>query len=67
MAGPGPLRVWSGSLLVGEEPYLAMTLAHALGHNRFEILASDIQHPRAGHGPKGLYPVEDAQDIPKAY
>lgn len=68
MAGPGPLRVWSGACSSGEEPYtLAMTLAHALGHNRFEILASDISTRVLATAQKGLYPVEDAQDIPKAY
>lgn len=62
------LRLWCGASSTGEEPYtLAMTLAKALGSRRFEILASDISMRVLATAKKGLYPLEDAQDIPKPY
>ncbi|MGQ0598577.1 CheR family methyltransferase [Aquabacterium sp.] len=62
------VRVWSGACSSGEEPYtLAMTLADALGHWRFEILASDISTRVLETARKGMYPLEDAADIPKPY
>ncbi|MDE2593466.1 MAG: protein-glutamate O-methyltransferase CheR [Burkholderiales bacterium] len=62
------LRLWCGASSTGEEPYtLAMTLAKALGPRKFEILASDISTRVLATAKKGLYPVEDAQDIPKPY
>lgn len=67
-ANANPLRVWSGASSTGEEPYtIAMTLAEALGHWRFEILASDISTRVLATARKALYPIEDAQDIPKAF
>ncbi|MGE5452089.1 MAG: CheR family methyltransferase [Acidobacteriota bacterium] len=67
LANQAGIRVWSGACSSGEEPYtLAMTLAHALGHWRFEILASDISTRVLATAQKALYPIEDAQDIPKA-
>jgi chemotaxis protein methyltransferase CheR len=61
----GAVRVWSGACSTGEEPYtLAMVLMHALGHARFEILASDISTRVLHQARQGLYPIEDAKDIP---
>lgn len=60
------VRVWSGACSSGEEPYtLAMTLAETLGHGRFDILASDISTRVLATAQKGMYPMEDAKDIPK--
>lgn len=66
LANQTAVRVWSGACSTGEEPYtLAMTLAQTLGHWRFEILASDISTRVLATAQKALYPIEDAQDIPK--
>lgn len=60
-------RVWCGACSTGEEPYtIAMVLAEAMGHSRFEILASDISTRVLEVARKGLYPVADAQPIPSA-
>ena len=68
MATSSNLRVWCGACSTGEEPYtLAMTLAQAMGNLRFDILASDISTRVLATAEKGLYPVEDAQDIPKLF
>lgn len=68
LSGQGNLRIWSGACSTGEEPYtLAMTLAQAMGNLRFDILASDISTRVLATAKTGLYPVEDAQDIPKPY
>jgi chemotaxis protein methyltransferase CheR len=59
------IRIWCGASSSGEEPYtIAMTLAQALGHTRFDILASDISTRVLETARKGLYPLEDAKDIP---
>jgi chemotaxis protein methyltransferase CheR len=59
------VRIWCGASSTGEEPYtLAMTLAESLGTTRFDILASDISTRVLQTARKGLYPIEDAKDIP---
>jgi chemotaxis protein methyltransferase CheR len=61
------VRIWCGASSTGEEPYtIAMTLAEALGHTRFDILASDISTRVLETARKALYPIEDAKDIPAA-
>lgn len=63
----GEVRVWSAACSSGEEPYtLAMVLAESLGHTRFEILASDISTRVLETARQGLYPIDDAANIPKA-
>lgn len=60
-------RIWCGACSTGEEPYtIAMVLAEALGHSRFEILASDISTRVLEAARRGLYPVADAKPIPSA-
>jgi chemotaxis protein methyltransferase CheR len=62
----GPIRIWSGASSTGEEPYtIAMVLAEALGHMRFEVLASDISSRVLNTARRGLYPMEDAANIPR--
>ncbi|TAK88744.1 MAG: protein-glutamate O-methyltransferase CheR [Aquabacterium sp.] len=61
------VRIWSAACSSGEEPYtLAMVLAEALGHTRFDILASDISTRVLETARQGLYPIEDAANIPKS-
>ncbi len=67
MRAQSPLRVWCGASSTGEEPYtIAMTLAESLGHMRFDILASDISSRVLQTAEQALYPMEDAEDIPRA-
>jgi chemotaxis protein methyltransferase CheR len=66
LKGKGSIRVWCAASSTGEEPYtIAMTLAEALGHLRFEILASDISTRVLNTARKALYPMDDAANIPK--
>ncbi len=66
LKGRSSIRVWCAASSTGEEPYsIAMTLAEALGHRRFEILASDISTRVLDTARKGLYPLEDAENIPR--
>jgi chemotaxis protein methyltransferase CheR len=66
LRGRSNIRFWSAACSTGEEPYtLAMVMAEALGHTRFEILASDISTRVLATARKGLYPMEDAQNIPR--
>jgi chemotaxis protein methyltransferase CheR len=63
-----PFRVWSAASSSGQEPYsIAMILAQHLGHQPWEVLASDIslrvlEKARVGH-----YPMEQAKNIPPHY
>jgi len=62
--GRSGVRVWCGACSTGEEPYsIAMTLAHALGHTRFEVLASDISTRVLDAARQALYPLDDAHAI----
>jgi len=66
LKGRGRIRVWCAASSTGEEPYtIAMTLAEALGHRRFDILASDISTRVLDTARRGLYPMADADDIPR--
>ncbi len=61
------VRIWCGASSTGEEPYtIAMVLAETLGHMRFEVLASDISSRVLKTAEKALYPIEDADNIPRA-
>ncbi|MFT3859164.1 MAG: protein-glutamate O-methyltransferase CheR [Aquabacterium sp.] len=64
----GAMRVWSAGCSTGQEPYtIAMVLLHALGHERFEILASDINTRVLQEAGAARYPIEQARDIPWSY
>jgi chemotaxis protein methyltransferase CheR len=63
-----PFRLWSAASSSGEEPYsLAMLLADVLGEAPWEIIASDISSRILEQARSSLYPMERAEDIPKAY
>jgi chemotaxis protein methyltransferase CheR len=66
LRGQSSVRIWSGASSTGEEPYtIAMVLAEALGHLRFEILASDISSRVLNTAKQALYPLEEVDNIPK--
>lgn len=66
--GKGPLRIWSGACSSGEEPYtLAMVLADCLGKRPWEIVASDLSSRVLAMADAGVYPLDDAANVPKAY
>ena len=68
LKGQGAVRIWSGACSSGEEPYsLAMTLADCLGHQAWEILASDISTKVLETAQGGHYPMARASDIPPDY
>lgn len=62
-------RLWSAACSSGEEPYsLAMLLTDALGEAaEWEIVASDLSTRVLDQARRGLYPLERAEEIPKAY
>ena len=68
-APPGrAFRVWSAACSSGEEPYtIAMVAADTLGERPWEVLASDISTRVLDSARQGLYPIERAEHIPKAY
>lgn len=60
--------LWSAASSTGEEPYsLAMTLAEYLGPSPWSMLASDISTRVLKTARTGLYPLDDAKNIPKSY
>ncbi|MCB6183964.1 protein-glutamate O-methyltransferase CheR [Leeia sp. TBRC 13508] len=62
------VRIWCGASSTGEEPYtIAMMLAEHLGSSVWELLASDISTRVLDTARKALYPLEDAEGIPKPY
>ncbi|MEY2333983.1 CheR family methyltransferase [Acidithiobacillus ferrianus] len=61
------LRIWSAACSSGEEPYsIAMVLAERRGRG-WEILASDLSTRVLASAARGIYPLERAEKIPKAY
>lgn len=64
--GRATLRIWSGACSTGEEPYsIAMTLAETLGNRPWELVASDLSTRVLEKARAGLYPIADAEDIPR--
>ena len=66
-ANQSELRIWSAACSSGEEPYsIAMVLAERRGRG-WEILASDLSTRVLASAAQGIYPMERAEKIPKAY
>src|SRR5690606_1800972 len=64
----GAVRVWSAACASGEEPYtIAMVLLASLGHDRFEIIASDINTQALATAREARYGMDAARDIPWAF
>lgn len=60
------VRIWSGACSTGEEPYsIAMTLAETLGSRPWELVASDLSTRVLEKARAGVYPMVDAEDIPR--
>jgi len=63
-----PYRVWSAASSSGEEAYtIAMVLQETLGDAPWEIVGTDISTRIIEKAKNGLYPLERAEKIPKAY
>lgn len=68
LRGRANVRIWSGACSSGEEPYtIAMMLSEVLGTRSWEVLASDISTRVLEAARTGLYPMADAEDIPRDY
>ena len=66
-ANQSALRSWRAACSSGEEPYsIAMVLAERRGRG-WEILASDLSTRMLASAAQGIYPMERAEKIPKAY
>lgn len=64
----GRVHVWSAACSSGEEPYtLSMIMDEVLGHDNWEILATDISQRVLDRARAGLYPLDAVNKIPKPY
>lgn len=67
-SGTDNYRVWSAACSSGQEPYsIAMVLESCLGNRPWEILASDISTQVIDKAKKALYPIAQADNIPKEF
>lgn len=62
-----PCRFWSAASSSGEEAYtIAMTAAHYLQHDYWEVLGTDISTRILDKARRALYPMTAAEKIPTA-
>jgi chemotaxis protein methyltransferase CheR len=62
-----PCRFWSAASSSGEEAYtIAMTAAHYLKHDYWEVLGTDISSRVLDKAKTALYPISAAEKIPTA-
>lgn len=62
-----PFRFWSAASSSGEEAYtIAMTAAHYLKHDYWEVIGTDISTRIIDKAKRALYPMSAAEKIPKA-
>ncbi|MBK1653478.1 SAM-dependent methyltransferase [Allochromatium vinosum] len=62
------LRLWSAACSTGEEVYtLAMALSDALGSGDWHILGTDISRRVLEQARQGVYPLERARHLPRAW
>lgn len=63
-----PFRVWSAASSSGEEAYsVAMLLDDCLGHQPWEIFASDLSTRMLEQARRGQYPLARTTNIPSEY
>lgn len=63
-----PFRIWSAACSSGQEPYsIAMMLEDLLGPRPWEVMASDLSTRMLAKATQGLYPISEAESIPKHY
>jgi len=61
-------QIWSAASSSGEEPYsIAMLLCDLLGPSGWSVLGSDINSQVLAKAQSGVYPLERAAQIPRAY
>lgn len=61
-------RVWSAACSSGQEAYsIAMVLEDCLGTRPWQVLASDISTRVLAKAAQGLYPLEQASQIPREF
>lgn len=61
-----PFRVWSAASSSGQEAFtIAMVLADCLGTRPWEVMGSDISTQVLAKAKQALYPIEQAEHIPK--
>lgn len=61
-------RVWSAACSSGEEAYsIAMVLSENIGANGWEVFGSDINNQVVNEAREAIYPLIDAEDIPREY
>lgn len=61
-----PCRFWSAASSSGEEAYtIAMTAAHYLKHDYWEVLGTDISTRVIDKAKRALYPIAAIEKIPK--
>lgn len=66
--GGKSFRIWSAASSSGQEAYsMAMVLDDVLGTRPWEILASDISTSILEKARQALYPIAQAEQIPKPY
>lgn len=62
------VRLWCAASSSGEEPYsIAMTMADAMPHERWEIVASDVNSEVLRQARAGHYTLQRGASIPKTY
>lgn len=62
------VRVWCAAASSGEEPYsIAMVMADTLRHERWEIVASDVNTQVLAQARAGHYALQRGSGIPKSY
>jgi chemotaxis protein methyltransferase CheR len=61
-------RIWSAACSSGEEPYsIAMTMAEAVGAERYEVIASDISRRVLARAEQAHYPMVRLDHFPVEY
>lgn len=68
LAADAQCHIWSAASASGEEAYsLAMLCADTLGHDRWQVIGSDVNHTVLNFARRGLYSMERATRIPAEY